>query len=65
MCDAGCLMGYARYLVPSTVSIDPKSRIFGNRLMVVLTGADYRVFRSTLQGLNQSLVSFSPLSETA
>jgi hypothetical protein len=26
-------------------------------------GAAYRVFRSTLQGLNQSIVGLSPLSE--
>jgi hypothetical protein len=31
---------------------------------VVLSGAAYRVFRSTLQGLNQSIVGLSPLSET-
>jgi hypothetical protein len=30
---------------------------------VVLSGAAYRVFRSTLQGLNQSIVGLSPLSE--
>jgi hypothetical protein len=28
------------------------------------TGAAYRVFRSTLQGLNQSIVGLSQLSET-
>jgi hypothetical protein len=32
--------------------------------VVVLVGAPYRVFRSTLQGLNQLVVSLSPLSET-
>jgi hypothetical protein len=31
---------------------------------VVLAGAAYRVFRSPLQGLNQSIVGLSPLSET-
>jgi hypothetical protein len=31
---------------------------------VVLAGAAYRVFGSTLQGLNQSIVGLSPLSET-
>jgi hypothetical protein len=31
---------------------------------VVLSGAAYRVFGSTLQGLNQSIVGLSPLSET-
>jgi hypothetical protein len=31
---------------------------------VVLAGAAYHVFRSTLQGLNQSIVGLSPLSET-
>jgi hypothetical protein len=42
----------------------PDPRIFGNRLVVVLAGASHRVFRSTLQGLNQSIVGLSPLSET-
>jgi hypothetical protein len=32
---------------------------------VVLVGAAYRVFSLTLQGLNQSIVGLSPLSETA
>jgi hypothetical protein len=32
---------------------------------VVLAGAAYRVFGFTLQGLNQSIVGLSPLSETA
>jgi hypothetical protein len=31
---------------------------------VVLAGAALRVFRSTLQGLNQSIVGLSLLSET-
>jgi hypothetical protein len=39
-------------------------KIFGNRLMVVLVGAPYRMFRSTLQGLNQLVAGLSPLSET-
>jgi hypothetical protein len=42
----------------------PDPRIFGNRLVVVLAGASHRVFRSTLQGLNQSIVGLSLLSET-
>jgi hypothetical protein len=37
-------------LVPRTVSFDPKPRTFGNRLVIVLAGAPYRVFRFTLQG---------------
>jgi hypothetical protein len=32
--------------------------------VVVLAGAPYRVFRSTLQGLNQLVGGLSPLSET-
>jgi hypothetical protein len=32
--------------------------------VVVLTAASHRVFRSTLQGLNQLVVGLSPLSET-
>jgi hypothetical protein len=43
---------------------DPDPKSFGNRLVVVLVGASHRVFRSTLQGLNQSIVSLSPLSKT-
>jgi hypothetical protein len=39
-------------------------RIFGNRLVVVLAGAAHHVFRSTLQGLNKSIVGLSLLSET-
>jgi hypothetical protein len=37
----------------------------GTAWMVVLAGASYRVFRFTLQGLNQSIVGLLPLSETA
>jgi hypothetical protein len=51
-------------LVLKTVTSDPNPKIFGNRLVVVLTEAPYRVFRSTLQGLNQLVVGLSPLSET-
>jgi hypothetical protein len=36
----------------------------GTAWEVVLTGAAYRVFGFTLQGLNQSIVGLSPLSET-
>jgi hypothetical protein len=36
----------------------------GTAWEVVLAGAAYRVFGSTLQGLNQSIVGLSPLSET-
>jgi hypothetical protein len=51
MCEAGCTVwGMPDSLVPGTVSFDPKPRIFGNRLVVVLAGALYRVFRFTLQG---------------
>jgi hypothetical protein len=32
--------------------------------VIVLAGEPYRVFRSTLQGLNQLVVGLSPLSET-
>jgi hypothetical protein len=46
------------------VAFYPEPKIFGNRLVVVLAGAPYRVFRSTLQGLNQLVVDLSPLSET-
>jgi hypothetical protein len=51
MCEAGCTMwGMPNSLVPRTVRFDPKPRTFGNRLVVVLTGAPYRVFRFNLQG---------------
>jgi hypothetical protein len=32
--------------------------------VVVLAGASHRVFRYTLQGINQLVVGLSPLSET-
>jgi hypothetical protein len=67
MCEAGCTgWDMPDSIVPGTVSFDPKPRTFGNRLVGVSSvGALLRVFRSTLQGLNQSIVGFSPLSETA
>jgi hypothetical protein len=52
-------------LVPRIVGSDPEPKKDGNHLVVVLAGAPYHVFRSTLQGLNQSIVSLLPLSETA
>jgi hypothetical protein len=42
----------------------PTRGLLGTVWEVVLAGAAYRVFRSTLQGLNQSIVGLSPLSET-
>jgi hypothetical protein len=52
-------------LVPGTVRFAPKPRTFGNRLVGDSSvGAPLRVFRSTFQGLNQSIVGLSPLSET-
>jgi hypothetical protein len=67
MCEAGCTgWDMPDSLVPGTVIFDPKPRTFGNRLVGVSSvGAPLRVFRSTLQGLNQSIISLSPLSETA
>jgi hypothetical protein len=47
------------------VAFYPDPRIFGNRLVVVLAGASHRVLKFTLQGLNQSIVGLSPLSEIA
>jgi hypothetical protein len=52
-------------LVPRTVRFDPNPRTFGNCLDGCPRGAPYRVLRFTLQGLNQSIVDLSPLSETA
>jgi hypothetical protein len=51
--------------VHRTVSFDLKPRIFVNLLVAVLAGAPYRVFRFTLLGLNQSIVSLSLLTKTA
>jgi hypothetical protein len=42
----------------------PTRGFLGTAWDVVLAGAAHRVFRSTLQGLHQSIVSLSPLSET-
>jgi hypothetical protein len=52
MCEARLLCGgILDSLVPRTVSYYPKLRIFGNRLVGVISiGAPLRVFRSTLQG---------------
>jgi hypothetical protein len=59
-------VGHADSLVPRTVSFDPKPRTFGNGLVGVSSGgAPLCVFRSTLHGLNQSIVGLSSLSETA
>jgi hypothetical protein len=60
----GASRGMPDNFVPKTVSSDPKPRIFGNRLDGC-PRAPYRVFRFTLQGLNQSIVGLSPLFETA
>jgi hypothetical protein len=43
----------------------PTRGFLGTAWEVVLVEAAYRVFRSTLQGLNQSIVCLSPLFETA
>jgi hypothetical protein len=48
--------GMPANFVPRTVRFDPNPRTFRNRLLDVLAGASHRVFRSTLQGLNQSIV---------
>jgi hypothetical protein len=61
----GASQGMLDSLVSRTVRFDPKPRIFEKRVVVVLAGAPYRVFRFTLQGLNQSIVGLSPLFETA
>jgi hypothetical protein len=50
MCEAGCTVwGMPDSLVPRTVRFDPDPKSFGNHLVVVLTGAPYRVFRFTLK----------------
>jgi hypothetical protein len=67
MCEAGCTgWDMPDSLVPGTVRSAPKPRNFGNRLAGDSSvGAPLHVFRSILQGLNQSIVGLSPLSETA
>jgi hypothetical protein len=60
----GASRGMPTNLVPRTVGSVPNPRTFGNCREVVLAGTAYRVFRFTLQGLNQSFVGLSPLSET-
>jgi hypothetical protein len=67
MCEAGCTgWDIPDSLVPGTVRFTPNPRIFGNRLVDVSSvGAPFRVLGFTLQGLNQSIVGLSPLSETA
>jgi hypothetical protein len=61
----GASRGMPTNLVPRTLRFDPNPRTFGNRLVVVLARESHRVFRFALQGLNQSIVGLSPLSETA
>jgi hypothetical protein len=59
------MCGVPDSLVPKTVRFDPELKSFGNRLIgALLVREHFRVFRSTLQGLNQSVVGLSPLSET-
>jgi hypothetical protein len=67
MCEAGCAgWDIPHSLVPGTVRFSPNPKTFGNRLVGVSSvGAPLRVFRSTLQGLNQSIVGLSPLTKTA
>jgi hypothetical protein len=61
----GASRGMPANLVPRTVGSVPNPRLLGTAWEVVLAGTAYRVFRFTLQGLNQSIVGLSPLSETA
>jgi hypothetical protein len=42
----------------------PTRRFLGSVWWLSSRGASHRVFRSTLQGLNQSIVGLSPSSET-
>jgi hypothetical protein len=59
------LRGIPANLAPRTVSSAPNPRTFGDDLGSCPFGGAYRVFGFTLQGLNQSIVGLSPLSETA
>jgi hypothetical protein len=61
----GASRGMPVSLVPRTVSIGPNPGTFGNCLDGCPRGAPYHVLRFALQGLNQSIVGLSPLSETA
>jgi hypothetical protein len=45
----GASRGMPDSLVPRNIRFDPNPRTFGNRLMVVLAGAPYLVFRFTLK----------------
>jgi hypothetical protein len=61
----GALRGTPDSRVPGTVRFDLKPRTFGNGLVgSLLVSTPYRLFRFTLQGLNQSVVGLSLLSET-
>jgi hypothetical protein len=61
----GALRGTPDIRVPRIVSFDPKPRIFGNRLVVVHVGAPSVCLSLPCKVINQSIVSLSPLSETA
>jgi hypothetical protein len=61
----GASRGMPANLIPRTVSFDPKLRIFGNCLDGCPREGTLPCVRFTLQGLNQSIVGPSPLSETA
>jgi hypothetical protein len=52
--------------VPKTVGFDPELKNYGNRLVSELfVRTPFCVFRFTLQEFSQSIISLSPLFETA
>jgi hypothetical protein len=64
MVSTGTSRGIPDSLHQSLWPFIPTRGFLGIAWEVVLAGAAYHVFRSTLQGLNQSIVGLSPLSET-
>jgi hypothetical protein len=65
MVSPGTLRGILDSLHQILWPFIPTRGFLGTAWEVVLAGASYRVFRSTMQGLNQSIVGLSLLSETA
>jgi hypothetical protein len=65
MVTLGVLGGTSQIACTKDCKIRSRPEDFGGRPgKVVLAGTAYRLFGSTLLGLNQSIVGLSPLSET-
>jgi hypothetical protein len=61
----GALPGMPDSYVPETVSFDPKPRTFGNRLVVVHVEAPSMCLGLPCKVINELIVGFSLLTETA